>query len=144
MHSGYPEIRRKLPTREELIAAQAEYPRCKLLRVSKADQVEIRDGVLGTTGIGSNRFFQIELPVVSRRPREALTSVIFRGVGNRISLSTLEGSGLIPSGVTICPKYSTRSTPNRHFFALSMNPASMSLPEPQTNRSSVTLNLASR
>ena len=49
-HLAIPEIRRKLPTQEELIAAQAGCPRCKLLRVRKADQVEIRDGVLGTTG----------------------------------------------------------------------------------------------
>ena len=53
-----PETRSSLPSREELLAAQAECPRCKLLRLRKADQVEGRNGFWEAQGSGFNRFFQ--------------------------------------------------------------------------------------
>jgi len=43
-----PKIRRELPSREEMIAAQAECPRCTLLRLRRQDHIMVRDGVLGT------------------------------------------------------------------------------------------------
>ena len=76
---------------------------------------------------GCDRESADELAVVAGESKERANFGDCFGVGKLRSLSSFLGSGLMPSLLTICPRYSTLATTNRHFDAFNRNPASISL-----------------